>query len=38
LDYHIPYTTTTTGAEAMVMAMEALQKNSMEVKALQEYF
>jgi carbamoyl-phosphate synthase large subunit len=38
LDYHIPYTTTTTGAVSMVMAMETLRKNSMEVQSLQEYF
>jgi len=38
LDYHIPYTTTTTGAEAMVMAMTTLKEKSMEVKSLQEYF
>ena len=38
LDYHIPYTTTITGAVAMVMAMETLQEKSMEVKSLQEYF
>jgi len=38
LDYHIPYTTTTSGAQAMTMAIETLQKKNMEVKALQEYF
>ncbi len=38
LDYHIPYTTTISGAKAMTMAIETLQKKDMEVKALQEYF
>ncbi len=37
LDYHIPYTTTTTGAVAMTMAMTSLSKMPMEVKSLQEY-
>nr|MBF0220987.1 carbamoyl-phosphate synthase large subunit [Desulfobulbaceae bacterium] len=38
LDYHIPYTTTTAGAESMVMAITTLHEESMEVKSLQEYF
>jgi carbamoyl-phosphate synthase large subunit len=38
LDYHIPYTTTTAGAEAMTMAIVALNESSMEVQALQDYF
>jgi carbamoyl-phosphate synthase large subunit len=38
LDYHIPYTTTISGAKAMTMAIETLQKENIEVKALQEYF
>jgi len=38
LDYHIPYTTTTAGAEAMAMAIVALTDNNMEVQSLQDYF
>jgi len=38
LDYHIPYTTTTAGAEAMLMAIVTLHDASMGVKPLQEYF
>jgi carbamoyl-phosphate synthase large subunit len=38
LDYHIPYTTTTAGAESMVMAIATLTEKSMEVQALQDYF
>ncbi len=38
LDYHIPYTTTISGAKAMTMAIETLHQNTIEVKALQEYF
>jgi carbamoyl-phosphate synthase large subunit len=38
LDYHIPYTTTTTGAVAMTMAIATLKDKAMEVKSLQEYF
>jgi len=38
LDYHIPYTTTTAGAEAMLMAIVTLHETSMSVKSLQEYF
>jgi len=38
LDYHIPYTTTTAGAEAMTLAITTLTEKSMEVQALQDYF
>ncbi len=38
LDYHIPYTTTTTGAESMTGAIATLKEKSMEVKAIQDYF
>ncbi len=38
LDYHLPYTTTTAGAEFMTGAIATLKKQSMEVKAVQEYF
>jgi carbamoyl-phosphate synthase large subunit len=38
LNYHLPYTTTTAGAESMAMAIATLRHQSMEVKAVQEYF
>ena len=38
LDYHIPYTTTIAGAQAMVMAIATMRNSEMEVRALQEYF
>lgn len=38
LDYHLPYTTTTAGAESMAMAIATLKKQPMEVKSVQEYF
>jgi len=38
LDYHIPYTTTVSGAKAMTMAIETLRKKDIVVKSLQEYF
>ncbi|MCB2184133.1 MAG: carbamoyl-phosphate synthase large subunit [Desulfobulbaceae bacterium] len=38
LDYHLPYTTTTAGAEFMAMAIATLKEKSMEVKSVQEYF
>jgi carbamoyl-phosphate synthase large subunit len=38
LDYHIPYTTTTAGAQAMLMAIATLHDTSLGVKSLQEYF
>ena len=38
LDYHIPYTTTISGAKAMTMAIETLRKKDIMVKSLQEYF
>ncbi|MFC1826829.1 carbamoyl-phosphate synthase large subunit [Thermodesulfobacteriota bacterium] len=38
LDYHLPYTTTTSGALSMVMALETLKEKEIQVKAIQEYF
>ena len=38
LDYHLPYTTTTSGALSMVMALETLREKEIQVKAIQEYF
>ncbi|MBU0484378.1 MAG: carbamoyl-phosphate synthase large subunit [Proteobacteria bacterium] len=38
LDYHLPYTTTIAGAEAMTLAIATMQKQTMEVKSVQEYF
>ncbi len=38
LDYHIPYSTTATGALSMVRALETLREKKMQVKAIQEYF
>ncbi|MGW8195371.1 MAG: carbamoyl-phosphate synthase large subunit, partial [Desulforhopalus sp.] len=38
LDYHLPYTTTTSGALSMVKALETARENEIEVKAIQEYF
>jgi carbamoyl-phosphate synthase large subunit len=38
LDYHLPYTTTTAGAESMAMAIATLKKQPLEVKSVQEYF
>jgi carbamoyl-phosphate synthase large subunit len=38
LDYHLPYSTTTTGALSMVKAIETMKKKEMRVKSVQEYF
>ncbi len=38
LDYHLPYSTTTSGALAMVRALETVQQKEIQVKAIQEYF
>ena len=38
LDYHLPYTTTVAGANAMVKAMANSRENVMEVKAVQDYY
>jgi carbamoyl-phosphate synthase large subunit len=38
LDYHLPYTTTTSGALSMVMALETVREKEIQVKAIQEYF
>jgi len=38
LDYRLPYSTTTAGAEFMVKAIMALREKTIEVKALQNYF
>jgi len=37
LDFHIPYTTTITGARSMVQAIAALKKREMGVKTVQEF-
>ena len=38
LDYHLPYTTTTAGAESMAMAIATLKQQPLKVKSVQEYF
>jgi len=38
LDYHLPYTTTTSGALSMVTALETVREKEIQVKAIQEYF
>ncbi len=38
LYYHLPYTTTVSGALSMVKAIETLWEKSIEVKAIQEYY
>jgi carbamoyl-phosphate synthase large subunit len=38
LDFHLPYTTTIAGAQAMTMAIAATRHADLEVKAVQEYF
>jgi carbamoyl-phosphate synthase large subunit len=38
LDYHLPYTTTTSGALSMVRALETVLEEEIQVKAIQEYF
>ncbi len=38
LDYHLPYTTTASGALSMVQALETVREKEIEVKAIQEYF
>jgi len=38
LDFHLPYTTTIAGAEAMTMAIAATRKAELKVKAVQAYF
>ena len=37
ISYNIPYTTTIAGAQATVNGIEALRKNELQVKSLQEY-
>ncbi len=37
LDYHLPYTTTSAGAEFMVRAIDTMRKKEPEVKSIQEY-
>ena len=37
LDYHIPYTTTITGASSMAQAIATLAKQEIEVKTVQEF-
>jgi len=38
LDFHLPYTTTIAGAQAMTMAIAATRQAELQVKAVQEYF
>jgi carbamoyl-phosphate synthase large subunit len=38
LDYHLPYSTTITGALSMVKALETVRHSTIKVKAVQEYF
>ncbi|MCX5806853.1 MAG: carbamoyl-phosphate synthase large subunit [Proteobacteria bacterium] len=38
VQYKIPYTTTLSGAQAMVNAIEHIKKGGLQVKALQDYF
>jgi carbamoyl-phosphate synthase large subunit len=38
VQYKIPYTTTLAGAQAVVNAIEMMQKGSLHVKALQDYY
>jgi carbamoyl-phosphate synthase large subunit len=38
LDYHLPYTTTTSGALSMIRALETVREKEIQVKAIQEYF
>jgi len=38
LDYHLPYSTTITGALSMVKAIETVRRNEIKVKSIQEYF
>jgi carbamoyl-phosphate synthase large subunit len=38
LDYHLLYTTTTSGALSMVTALETVREKEIQVKAIQEYF
>ncbi len=38
LDYHLPYTTTISGALSMVRALETVREREIQVRAIQEYF
>ncbi len=38
LDYHLPYTTTISGALSMVQALETAREREIQVRAIQEYF
>jgi carbamoyl-phosphate synthase large subunit len=38
VQYKIPYTTTLSGAQAVVNAIECMKKGKLQVKALQDYF
>jgi carbamoyl-phosphate synthase large subunit len=38
VQYKIPYTTTLSGAQAVVNAIEMMKKGSIRVKALQDYY
>ena len=37
LQYGVPYTTTVSGAKAVVTAIEQLQKKKINIKSIQEY-
>jgi carbamoyl-phosphate synthase large subunit len=38
LNFHLPYTTTVAGANAMVQAISATINTDLKVKAVQDYF
>jgi carbamoyl-phosphate synthase large subunit len=38
VQYKIPYTTTLSGAQAVVNAIESMRNESLQVKALQDYY
>jgi carbamoyl-phosphate synthase large subunit len=38
VQYKIPYTTTISGAQAVVNAIESMKRGNLHVKALQDYY
>jgi carbamoyl-phosphate synthase large subunit len=38
VSYKIPYTTTISGAQAVVNAIESMKRGNLRVKALQDYY
>ena len=38
LDYHLPYTTTVAGAQAMLQAIAHRRENELDVQAIQDYY